>query len=192
MQYSIAGTMAVLALASTAAFADNKAPAAPAAAAPAAPAAPAELAQLDYFGGNWNCTGKAFASPMAPEHATAATVHATKAAGGRWQHVTYDETKTAANPAPYHVGVYWGYDAAKKSFIQFCVDNFGGYCNQTSTGWNGDTMIFEGTGNGDGKQFGARDTFVKKDANTMTHAGEMQGDDKKWNKTDEETCKRAK
>ncbi|TLY51307.1 MAG: DUF1579 domain-containing protein [Gammaproteobacteria bacterium] len=182
MKYSIAGTLAVLALASTAAFADNM----------AAPAVPAESAQLDFFLGNWNCNGKAFASATGPEHASVATVHAAKAIGGRWQHVTYDETKTAANPAPYHVGVYWGYDAGKKNFVQFCADGFGGYCNQTSAGWSGDTLIFEGTGNGDGKQFGARDTFTRKAANEFVHSGEMQGDDKKWVKTDEETCKRAK
>lgn len=178
MKYKIAGTIA-LALASSVAFAETM-------------AAPAELAQLDFFNGKWNCSGKAFASPMGPEHASVATVHAAKAVGDHWRYLTYDETKTAANPAPMHAGVYWGYDTAKKSFIQFCADNVGGYCNQTSAGWNADTLVFEGIGNGDGKQFGSRDILVKKDANTFTHTGEMQGEDKKWTKTDEETCHRAK
>jgi hypothetical protein len=160
--------------------------------APAAPQAPSELAQLAFFEGTWSCTGTAFASPMGPEHATAATVHGNKAVGDMWIHISYDEKKTAANPTPYHVGVYMGFDAGKKSFVEGCVDNFGGYCTQNSPGWNGDTMIFEGEGNGDGKKFGVRDTFVKKGANGLTHSGEMQGDDKKWTKTDEETCHKSK
>ncbi|HUP58795.1 MAG TPA: hypothetical protein VNA69_00095 [Thermoanaerobaculia bacterium] len=30
----------------------------------------AMLRQLDYFAGNWQCSGIAWATPMAPEHAT--------------------------------------------------------------------------------------------------------------------------
>jgi hypothetical protein len=178
------GTIAALALSSLA-FADAP-PAAP-------PGPPAELAQLDFFVGTWNCSGKAFASPMGPEHATEATVHALKAVGGRWVHVTYEEKKTAVNPMPYRVGAYYGYDSGKKTFVESCVDAFGGYCTASGAGWKGDTMIFEGSGNGgDGKSFMARDTFTKKGTNGLTHMGEMQGDDKKWIKTDEETCSKGK
>lgn len=158
----------------------------------AAPAMPAELAQLDYFIGTWHCTGKTLASPMSAEHATAATVHAAKAIGGRWIQVTYDEAKTAANPMPYHAGIYMGYDAGKKQFVSGCVDNMGGYCTQSSAGWNGDVMVMEGTGNSDGKQFGSRDTFTRKGAGELMHNSEMQGDDKAWTKLDEETCRKAK
>ena len=169
--------------------------AAPAAAAkaapPAAPALPAELAQLAYFEGNWNCTGKAFASPMGPEHASTATVHAAKAVGDRWLHVSYDEKKTAANPVPYHVGVYMGYDASKKQFVEGCVDNFGGYCNEASSGWDGEKIVFEGAIFGDGPGQG-RDTFTKKSADEFIHSGQMQGPDKQWIKTDEETCHKGK
>lgn len=157
---------------------------------PAAP--PPELAQLAYFEGIWNCTGKTFASPMGPEHATTATVHGDKAVGGMWVHITYDEKKTAANPAPYHAGVYMGYDAAKKNFVFGCVDNFGGYCNESGTGWNGDTMVLEGTANGTGHPVPGRDTFVKKGPSELMHAGEMQDDNKQWAKTDEETCRKGK
>ena len=157
-----------------------------------APAAPPELAQVAFFEGTWNCTGKTFATPMGPEHATVATVHGVKAVGGMWMNITYDEKKTAANPTPYHAGIYMGFDAGAKKFIEGCFDNFGGYCTQSGSGWNGDTMKFEGIGNGGGKQFGARDTFTKRGANQVTHMGEMQGDDKQWIKTDEETCHKGK
>jgi hypothetical protein len=167
-------------------------PAAQPAAAAAAPAPPPELSQLAFFEGSFSCSGKAFANPMGPEHATTATLHGAKAIGGRWVHISYDENKTTANPTPYHAGLYIGYDAAKKTFVSSCFDNMGGYCNQTSQGWNGDTLIIEGTSNMDGKQSGARDTLVKRGANQLIHTGEFQGDDKKWVKLDEETCNKGK
>ena len=183
LKHVLTGT--TLALAFGGAIAKDEAKMAP-------PPNPAELSQLDFFIGTWNCAGKTMANPMGPEHATTATVHAGHAVGDRWVHVTYDEKKTAANPMPYHAGVYWGYDTGKKQFVQGCFDNFGGYCSQSSQGWKGDTLAFEGTGNMDGKQIGARDTFARKGANELTHTGEMQGDDKTWNKIDEETCHKAK
>jgi hypothetical protein len=151
-----------------------------------------ELASLDFFVGTWTCTGKAFANPMGPEHATTATVHAARSVGNAWLHINYDENKTKANATPFHVGVYMGYDAAAKKFVQGCVDSFGGYCTQSSSGWDGDKLVFEGTAKGSGADMGVRDTFVKKGANELTHAGEMQGADKKWAPTDEESCKRTK
>ena len=174
---------------------DASAPAAPAAAAPVAPAMPAlpaELSQYDFFLGTWSCSGKAFASPMGAEHATTATLHVVKAVGGRWVHLTYDEDKSAANPAPFHAGLYWGYDAGKKVFVQNCVDVFGGYCQQTSAGWSGDSFVFEGAGVSDGQAGKFRDSLTRKDASTVMHAGEAQGADQRWAKTDEETCHKAK
>lgn len=161
--------------------------------APDMSAAPAELAQLDFFVGRWNCSGKTFASPMGPEHATTATVHAARAVGGRWLHVAYDENKTAASPMPYHAGVYMGYDVGQKKFVSMCFDNFGGECSETGDGWSGDKLVFEGSAHGDdGKTMGSRDTFTRNGASELVHMGEMQGDDKKWVKADEETCHKGK
>ena len=161
--------------------------------APAMPPVPAEQAQLDYFDGTWQCTGTAFASPMGPEHKTTATVHAHKGSvGGRWTHIAYDEDKTPANPTPYHAGVYMGWDAGKKTFVSSCFDVAGGHCNQTSSGWSNDVLAFEGTSEGGEKPMPVRDTFTRKSATEVVHTGEMQGDDKKWMKLDEETCKKGK
>ena len=183
LKHVLAGTIAALAFAATAAAAKDAAP---------VPGVPGELSQYDFMAGTWHCTGTAFASPMMAEHATTATVHVNKAVGGHWFHAAYDENKTAANPKPYHAGVFFGYDSAKKTFVERCVDSLGGYCAQTSSGWKGDTLTFEGTGSGAGGDFGARDTFAKKGPDGLTHTGEMQGPDKKWVKTDEEACHRHK
>ena len=181
LKHVLAGTIAALAFVATAASAKD-----------AAPAAADELSQYDFFAGTWHCTGTAFASPMMAEHATTATVHAMKAVGGHWVHATYDENKTAANPKPYHAGVFFGYDSGKKTFVERCVDSMGGYCALTGAGWKGDTMTFEGTGSGPDGDSGARDTFTKKGPDGLMHTGEMQGPDKKWVKTDEEACHRHK
>jgi hypothetical protein len=171
------------------AAADAAKPAAPAAAAADAP--PPEQAQLDFFLGNWSCNGQTFASEMGPEHKTSAVVHAAKSVGDRWLHLAYDEKKTEVNPIPYHAGVYMGYDAGMKQFVESCVDNFGGYCTQSGKGWDGDKLVFDGTAKGSGQTFTVRDTFTKHGAAQLTHTGEMQGPDKQWAKTDEETCKKG-
>jgi hypothetical protein len=193
----LAAVITAFALSSSTAFAaDAAAKPKPASAKPAAPAEEKplrpELDSLDFFVGNWTCTGKTFASPMGPEHETSAKVHASKEVGDLWIHITYDENKTAANKMPYHAGVYMGYDAATKKFVEGCVDNFGGYCTQSSGGWNGEVITFEGTANGSGQPIGVRDTFIKQGAKELVHAGEMQGADKKWAQSDKETCHRTK
>jgi hypothetical protein len=159
---------------------------------PAAPPKPAaEMSQLAYFNGNWGCTGKAFASPFGPEHATEAKVMARPAMGGFWYGMHYDETKTAANPAPYHAMMIMGFDPGQKMFVSNCFDSMGGGCSQTSAGWKGDVLAFEGTSVFMGKKGGARDTFTKISATEVKHAAEMQGPDGKWIQTDEETCTKA-
>jgi len=159
---------------------------------PMAPPKPApEMSQLKYFAGNWNCAGKTFPTPMGPEHATEGTVHAALGLGGFWYVVHYDEKKADANPMPYHAGIFWGYDAAQKVFVLRCADSFGGYCAETGKGWSGDTFVMEGPAGGMGPVTASRDTFTKKSATEMVHAGEMQGPDGKWMKTDEETCTKA-
>lgn len=155
----------------------------------APPASPPELEQYEFFVGSWKCSGTTYAGT---EHATEATVRVARAVGDRWFQLSYDEKQTAVNPTPYHVGVYWGYDSARKTFVQSCHDSVGGYCLQTSAGWNGDAMVFEGTIQGMPETGNSRDTFTKNGANELTHVGEMQGADRKWIRLDEETCRKGK
>lgn len=179
------GTFALgvaLSLAAPAALADDKAM--------AAPKPPEELSQLAYFTGSWTCSGKTFANPMGPEHATQGNVKVSSVLGGYWYMFHYDEMKTAANSMPYHAAGFWGYDSGAKAFVGSCHDSFGGSCQQTSKGWTGDTLVWEGPGSMGGQKTVFRDTFTKKGAE-QTHMGEMQGPDGKWMKMDEETCKKA-
>src|SRR5512141_2045090 len=147
-----------------------------------------EMSQLSYLVGTWHCAGKTFATPFGPEHATEGVAHAQMALDGFRLVIHYDEAKTAASTMPYHVLQVVGYDPAQKAFDSACFDNFGGSCTQTTQGWKGNALVFEGTGLMGGQKMGARDTFTKVSATEMTHKGEMQGADGKWLAGDEETC----
>ena len=149
---------------------------------------PAELSQLSSFVGSWQCTGQILARGSKPGHVTTAAGHAMKAAAGHWIQFSYEELKTSANPTPYSIAGYMGYDASKKQFVQTTVDNYGSYGPSFSDGWKGDTIIFEGsTNDADGKSMLVRDHFVRKD-HAFVHFSESQGPDKKWVQPDEETC----
>ncbi len=156
-----------------------------------APKPPAELSQLWFMSGSWTCTGTTFATPFGAEHKTESTLKGSKAVGGMWLHADYVEKKTAENASPFHAGIYGGYDAAQKKFVMGCVDNFGGYCTESSPGWEGDAMTFEGTTVVNGKRTPSRDVFTKKGTGGVTHHAEMQLEEGKWTKMDEETCKKA-
>ncbi|HET8834365.1 MAG TPA: DUF1579 family protein [Gemmatimonadales bacterium] len=154
--------------------------------------APVELSQLSNFVGNWQCTGQMFARGSRPGHATGAVGHGSKALDGHWIQFAYEERKTAANPRPYRIAGYMGYDASKKKFVQTTVDNYGSYGPSFSDGWQGDTMTFEGTGEtADGKSMAVRDHFVRKGQHAFVHFSEGQGSDGKWVQPDQETCNLA-
>jgi Protein of unknown function (DUF1579) len=154
------------------------------------PAPPAELKQLSLLTGTWTCKGTDFASPMGPEHATEGVARGAKAVGGHWIHVTYDEKSTHANPTPAHFGMYFGYDAASKKFVEACFDSFGGFCTQFSDGWQSDTFSLEGTQTSGGQKMNVRDVFTRQGANGLGHYSEMQDETGKWMKMDEESCTR--
>ncbi len=152
------------------------------------PVPPAELRQLGTFLGTWQCTGRNFAQGSRPEHPTAAVGQATKVVDGHWIQFGYEERKTSANPTPYRIAGYMGYDVSKKKFVQTTVDNYGTYGPSFSDGWKGDTITFEGTSTADGKSTPVRDHFVRKGQHAFVHFSEGQGPDGKWFQPDEETC----
>ena len=158
------------------------------------PPAPApEMATLAYFGGDWVCTGKVDATPMGPEHATKAKVGIHKQLGGFWYVGRYAEQKSASNPFPMSFEFLMGYDGAGKALTMDGYDVFGNRSHQTSAGWQGDKIVFDGQSTGpDGKSFPARDTFLKKSETVMEHDGEFQFEAGQWAHVDHEVCKRIK
>ena len=148
------------------------------------------LKQLQPFAATYNCTGIAYANPMAPEHATRGSVTGAWTLGGQWIAFTYAESKTAQNSMPFAVRGFWGYDPQMKKFVVGTVDNMGGYGTAASDGWNGDTIVFAGPWHMGTQTVNSRDTFIKTAAG-MNHIGEVEMDGK-WVKLGQETCTRAK
>ena len=142
--------------------------------------------RFSFLVGDWNCTGQVFAHGKTLAHATRARVHGESAAGGHWILFRYDEEQTAANPRPFHIDQYFGYDPATQRFLSVAVD-VGGYFSESSAGWQGDSITFDEVI--DGKLVG-HDTFTRLGQDEMSHAGMDVNKDGKGTQTDEETCHR--
>lgn len=152
----------------------------------AAPPSP-KLKDFQYFGGHWTCKGTAFAFMGLPEHKTIATIDATWTLDKYWFQVHYKEPKTAANATPVEVLYLWGWDEQGKKFASGGFDNGGGHFIQSSSGWEGDKLVFEGDMHMGATTMKFHDVFTKVNASTVMHKGEAVIDGK-WTKLDEETC----
>jgi hypothetical protein len=150
----------------------------------------AKLAALPFPIGELTCTGNMLGMEGHPGHATSATAHVEKVLGGNWIVIHYDEAKTDANPRPYSVVQYIGFEDAGKRFVSVVTDvvEGSGYATGVSAGWKGDAMSFDETAS-DSKKVTNRDTFTSS-GDTFTHAGSMLDKDGKWIKTDAETCRK--
>jgi hypothetical protein len=156
-------------------------------AADAPPGPNPKLKELKYFSGNWSCKGTGFAFMGTPEHKTAANVEAAWTLDGYWLSLRYRETKTSINAHPVDVRIFWGWDEQQKKFASGSVDNFGSYSIQSSTGWEGGKMTFEGDMHTSGGTLKTRDVFTKVSATKLHHMAEAEMDGK-WTKMDEEDC----
>jgi hypothetical protein len=152
--------------------------------------AAAELARLPFPDGDLTCTGNTMPFGTSKGHATAANARVEKTLGGNWIVIRYDETRTDANPHPYGVVQYIGYEDAGKRFVStvFDVIEGSGYATGVSAGWKGDSMTFDET-TSDSKTVTNRDTFTA-NGELFTHSGTALDKNGKWVKTDEETCRK--
>jgi hypothetical protein len=162
----------------------------PGAAPTAAPTPAPELAQLGYFLGAWRCEGNAPATPMGPAHKTRSAVTIRPDFNGFWHTGTVREERTPDNPHPIYGMFHQTYDTGKKQFLLLWVDNYGGWATETTRGWDGDRIVYEGEGTVGGQTLGGRDTFVKKREAQMTHTAEIMINGQ-WITASQETCRRA-
>jgi hypothetical protein len=171
-------------------LASTMAPFALAHAAGAKSQASAELDRLPFPTGDLSCTGNLMALAGKPGHATTASARVEKVLGGNWIVIHYDEQPSSDNARPYSVVQYIGYEDTGKRFVATLVDNNegSGYSTGVSTGWKDNAMTFDEMQAG-GKEVVFRDTFTAS-GDVFTHTGTMLGKDRKWIKTDEETCRK--
>jgi hypothetical protein len=149
----------------------------------------AEMAQLAYMEGTWSCQGKMFETPMGPAGTMASTADIRRDMGGHVQSGTIKGT--APNQPPFEGRFHTVYDAGTKQFVMLWVDNMGGWAQNSSSGWKGEVMVYEGDGHMGGQTMKGRDTFTKTSATSMKHTSEIQVSGK-WTLAGEETCQKKK
>jgi hypothetical protein len=193
---ALAAPLAVAAAPAAAPKGARGAPAAPPAAPQTAPAPMAmamppkpnpALDQLKYLAGSWRCAGTGYLEGKG--HPTEATVKAAWDLNGFFLGLRYEEQKTETNPMPVTAVEHMGYSEDGKKLVCGSIDSMGGYGTQSTAGWDGSALVWQGNYHFMGMQMLARDTFVKKGDNALTHLGEVQVNGA-WTKQDEETCYR--
>jgi hypothetical protein len=107
--------------------------------------------------------------------------------GGFWQTGTIKGT--SPKMPPFEGRFHATYDPGAKAFVMLWVDNMGGWARSTSSGWKGDTMVYEGESHMAGQTIPGRDTFTRSGTGEMKHVWEMQTGGK-WLTIGEETCKK--
>jgi hypothetical protein len=149
------------------------------------PKPPAEMSQMAYFEGMWTCSGKMMDSPMGPGGAMKSTVNARKDLDGFF--VSGVIKGTMPNMPPFEGRFNMTYDTGLKQYVMLWIDSMGAWAQNMSTGWKGDTMVFEGEGHMAGQAMKGRDTFSKSGPTSMKHTMEMEMGGK-WMAMGEETC----
>jgi hypothetical protein len=149
-----------------------------------------EMEKVKWMVGTWQCTGKAMASPMGPEHPVEATVTSEMTLDGFWNLSHYREKKTAQNPMPISGDEYWSYDTAEKMWDRVSVDNMGGWSTATAKGWDKGKIVWMGEGMMGGQKMKNRDTFTEKSPREIDYVGEIGTPDGKWAAAWQATCKK--
>ena len=144
---------------------------------PVGPPPPAkELADaMKPFDGSWKCTGKVNDSPFGKGHPYVGTVSQKAELGGHWYVARLDEKKTKESPMPFAMIMTVGWDAEAKGLKRSDIDSFGGVGTSTSKGWEGDKIVWEGSGTMGPEKIQFKDTATKKSAKEMHWATEVNG-----------------
>ena len=149
------------------------------------------VAALEFLAVTAHCTGTQNASDFGPAHATKATFRARMDLNGFWLSSGYYERKTKANPAPFHVVGFYGYDPGAKQLIWTGFDSFGGRASETSPGLDKNQLVFTGDLLVGAMKLPFRETYTKLDGGGVDHMSEFQGKDGAWVTLNQTTCKAA-
>jgi hypothetical protein len=177
------------ALAASAAFAQDKAPAA----APAAPAdkaaamsampkPPEEMSALKWFVGSWNCKGVRHAGQMGPEMKIADKIDFKIELAGFWMQVKGTAVGGPMKGKELFEG-FAGWDGTQYARFDFSP---GGMQKFTTKGWDGDKIVFDGDGMMGGQKMSLKHTVTKKGDNAWESRFESDG-----KPMIEETCTRG-
>lgn len=150
-----------------------------------------KIGELTAFVGTWHCTGTAFAYFAEPPHPTKATIVVQPVLGGFWLDINFTEEATPQNPQPNSGLVHWGWDEGLQHYTGYSIDNHGGINSIESSGWQGNTIVWNGMERIAGQSFATRDTFIRARINDFVHIGEAEIGGV-WQKVDQESCRKSR
>lgn len=157
------------------------APAAPAAdnsaQASAVPQAPRELESMKPLVGNFKCDGKAGGGATGvPAYDFKSTLATKLDLEGRWFIARHEEKKSKANPLGYQTTGFFGYDTVNKRFFRSFAGSDGSYESATSSGWQGDQMVWSGEliGQLGQDRLSFRHTYIRKSDREIHNTFEIQ------------------
>ena len=148
-----------------------------------------ELAELGFFTGAWEAEGTFHATPFSSRKPIVMRIDVEVVHRGFWIRTRTAEQPSPDNPNPLTATYLWGYDPETGRFGAEWFDSNGGRATQTSTGWEGDRLVFTGQMTYGGSRFALRDTFTRTSPDGFHHLGEVdlgQG----WIPVDEERARR--
>jgi hypothetical protein len=130
---------------------------------------------IDYFKGTWTVTMK-----DGPEGGFNWNVDS--ALDGSWLGgVVTREGKEISKD-------FWRQDG--KTIERFAFSSDGFFLKISSSGWNGDKLVFTGSASNKSGEFNVRETITKVNAHRFLALWERQGQDGKWMIFSDETCTR--
>lgn len=101
-----------------------------------------ELDQLAYFEGTWRCEQPANSLSSEP---TALNWRVERDLNNSWYVGYAEEVATETNPEPINSQEFLGYDAVSQRFVRLAAVGNGNLLNLTSSGWQDEQFVWEGT-----------------------------------------------
>lgn len=128
--------------------------------------------EFGYFVGTWHCDEKWLATTMWPAYSSTAILQATSDIDGVWLVWSYQQQASPQVRNPGKGADFWGYDPQTKRFVRTKIDNFapGHFTLLTSSGWQGNTVAWEGDALTPNGSVSFKHTFTKVDDRTITGA----------------------
>jgi hypothetical protein len=137
------------------------------------------ISPLGYFAGDWECSGKFDSSGKTIE----ARQHFAPDLDGAWMTFRHDDKP----PFGYHSVAEWGWDANRKEFVMSAQDSGGGLRLFHSSGWNAQTLQWDGGAVGSSSDPDQRFSFERLDERhfKVSYFTIKNG---AWSRVDSSTC----
>jgi|SRR5579863_347506 hypothetical protein len=143
------------------------------------PALKPTIISLEYFSGDWECSGKFDSSGKTIE----AHQRFIPELGGAWLSFRHDDKP----PFAYHALSEWGWDEQEKKFMMIALDSVGGARIFYSGGWDAGRLQWDGDAAGSTSPPKQRFSFERLDARHFKVSYFILKNDD-WSRVDSSTC----